>query len=67
MAMSRKDFEWVADRVAPILYSVGSLELVADDLQERYPRFNREKFLDRAIKAWEDNHELEEIDDEISF
>jgi hypothetical protein len=41
--------------------------MIADDLAKTNPRFNREKFLTRATKAWEQNHLGERIDDEIPY
>jgi hypothetical protein len=40
---------------------------VADELAATNPRFDKEKFLRRATKAWEDRHEIGEIDDEIPY
>jgi hypothetical protein len=41
--------------------------MIADDLEAHNPRFNRKRFLDRAIKAWEKNHVIPEFDDEIPY
>lgn len=37
----------------------------ADILAAHNPDFNKEKFIRRATKAWEDNYEPPFIDDEI--
>ena len=63
--MTRKDFILIADRVGPLL-TPPAHTIIADALEETNPRFNREKFLKRAIKAWEDKH-LVSIDDEIPY
>jgi phosphoenolpyruvate carboxylase len=65
--MTRKHFEWVADTVAPMVNSPLIIERIADDLEAMNPRFDRDKFVDRAIKAWEKNHIPEDIDDEIPY
>ena len=65
--MTRKDFEWIADRIGPMMHSPIGLEMIADDLEAHNPRFNRKRFLDRAIKAWEKNNVIPEFDDEIPF
>ena len=63
--MTRKDFILIADHVGSLLSPQAHIT-VADALEETNPRFNRKKFLKRAIKAWEDKH-LEPIDDEIIY
>jgi len=65
--MTRKHFEWVADSIAPMVNSPLVIERIADDLQAMNPRFNRDRFVDRAIKAWERNNLPEVIDDEIPY
>jgi len=65
--MTRKHFEWVADSIAPMVNSPLVIERIADELQEMNPRFNRDRFVDRAIKAWERNNLPQEIDDEIIY
>jgi hypothetical protein len=63
--MTRKDFEWIADRFGPLVFSPLTIEKIADDLQETNPRFNREKFIQRAVAAWEKHHDV--LDDEIPY
>jgi len=65
--MTRKHFEWVADSIAPMVNSPLVIERIADELEEMNPRFNRDRFVDRAIKAWERNNLPEIIDDEIPY
>jgi len=64
--MTRKHFEWVADSVAPLVGSPIIIERMADELEAMNPRFNKEKFLRRAIEAWEKSHDIT-IDDEIPY
>ena len=64
--MTRKHFEWVADSVAPLVRSPIIIERMADELEAMNPRFNKEKFLRRAIAAWEKSHNIT-IDDEIPY
>ncbi len=63
--MTNKDFEWVADSIAPLVFSPLTIEMIADDLQQRNPRFNRDKFIQRAVAAWEKKHAIE--DDGIPY
>jgi len=63
--MTRKDYIELAVRLGPELSPQAHVS-VADALEAFNPRFDREKFLKRAIKAWEDKH-LEPIDDEIIY
>lgn len=67
MRMSRQHFEFFADVVGPMVGYPSQLQDIADKLEATNPRFNREKFLERAIKAWEDNHEIGELDDQIPY
>ena len=65
--MTRKHFEWVADSIAPMVNSPLVIERIADELQEMNPKFNRDRFVDRAIKAWERNNLPQDIDDEVPY
>ena len=65
--MTRKHFEWVADSVAPMVSSPLVIERIADDLESMNKRFDRDKFLDRAIKAWERNNLPEGVNDGIPY
>jgi len=64
--MQQRHFEYLADKVAPLMGWPTQIVTMADRLAETNPRFDKEKFLDRAIKAWEDAHPME-IDDEIPY
>jgi len=65
--MTRKHFEILADNVGMIAGSITQLDLFADELAKYNPRFNRDKFLDRAYKAWEKTHGIPEFNDEIPY
>ena len=65
--MQQRHFEYLADKVAPLMGWPSQIHEMADRLASTNPRFNKDKFLDRAIKAWEDAHPVEEIDDEIPY
>jgi len=65
--MQQRHFEYIADKVAPLMGWPTQIHELADKLVETNPRFNKQKFLDRAIKAWEVAHPIEEIDDEIRY
>jgi hypothetical protein len=40
---------------------------MANRLKKTNPRFNKEKFLKRAVDAWEQANPVPDIDDEISI
>lgn len=63
--MTRKDFEWIADRFGPLVFCPLTIEKAADELEEMNPRFNREKFIQRAVAAWEKYNDIS--DDEIPY
>ena len=63
--MTRKDYVELADRLGPDLSPQAHVS-VADALEAFNPRFDREKFLKRSIKAWENKH-LAPIDDKIPY
>ena len=65
--MQQRHFEYLADEVAPLMGWPTQIVEMAERLEKTNPRFNKEKFLDRAIKAWEEAHPVEEIDDEIPY
>ena len=65
--MTRQHYEFLADLMGPMVSWPSHLHSIADGLAETNSKFNRKKFLDRAVKAWEDNHKFEEIDDDINY
>ena len=65
--MQRRHYEFLADEVAPLLGWPSQIRPMADKLAATNPKFNKEKFIQRAIKAWELAHPMEEIDDEIPY
>jgi len=67
MILSRQQLEYIADNVAPMLSWPTHINELADKLETTNPKFNRDKFIKRAVKAWEDQAQLQEIDDEINF
>ena len=64
--MQQRHFEYIADKVAPLMGWPTQIHELADKLVETNPRFNKQKFLDRAIAAWEAAH-VQELDDEIPY
>ena len=64
---TRRDYEFIADTIGPMVAWPSHLHSIADELEKTNPRFNREKFLQRSTKAWEDNHQIPTIDDEIPY
>ena len=65
MKMTRQHFEWLADELAPLLPWPTHIQGLADKLAETNPRFDKGKFIARAVKNWEDNYNPPEIDDFI--
>lgn len=53
MQLSRKHFEFIADDIAPLLEKPTSIEIIADKLAATNPRFDHEKFTQRALRNWE--------------
>ena len=67
MRLTRQHFEFMADEVAPLLGWATGVNELADKLQKTNPRFDRDKFVKRATKNWEQRYQLslEEIDDDV--
>jgi len=65
--MTRAHYNFLADTLGPLVSWPSHLHVVADELAATNPRFDKEKFLRRAIKAWEDKHDYAPIDDEIPY
>jgi len=65
--MSRGHYEFIADKIGPLVSWPSHLHSIADVLAATNPKFDRNKFLVRATSAWEANHEYEELNDEIKF
>jgi hypothetical protein len=62
MKLSRQHFEFIADKIAPMLANPVFVEDIADELEDTNPNFDREKFTQRALKNWEnENIPLEEV------
>lgn len=64
--MTRQHFNFIADLIGPITYPT-ELARIADQLAATNPRFDREKFLDRAIKNYEANNVPADLDDHIPY
>lgn len=67
---TRKDFEFIADEIAPMMHWPTHIEELADKLQALNPDFDRDKFIPRATNAWEENYQenrTEQINDEIPY
>ena len=65
--MQQRHFEYLADKVAPLMGWPTQITAMADLLKETNPRFDREKFISRAVKAWEEAHPVEDLDDNIPY
>jgi hypothetical protein len=67
MRMTRQHYEFLADKLGPLVGWPTHLHSIADELEATNPKFNREKFILRGTKAWEKNYIAPVIDDEIEF
>lgn len=66
--MTRAHFDFIATQIGPHITWPSRLHEIADKLAASNPLFDKDKFINRATKAWEDaNLRDEEIDDEIMF
>jgi len=65
--MQQRHFEYLADNVAPLMGWPSQIVEMADRLSATNPRFNKEKFLKRAVDAWEKANPVEAIDDELPY
>ena len=54
---TRKDFEFIADEIAPMMHWPTHIEELADKLKAKNPKFDRDKFVTRATQAWEENYQ----------
>ena len=67
MKLSRQHFEYIADLMGPLVTWPSHIHSIADELERTNPKFKRDKFIQRATKAWENNHELPSINDNIPY
>ena len=65
--LSKKTFEFLADELGTIMEWPTALHDVADALAKTNPRFDRDKFLRRAMNVWEQTHEYPSLEDEIPY
>tara|TARA_R100001460_G_C3530490_1_gene173463 strand:+ start:284 stop:511 length:228 start_codon:yes stop_codon:yes gene_type:complete len=66
---TRRDFEFLADKVAPHLHWATAIEAIADELARTNKRFDRDKWTNRAYKNWEAHAKIgrDKFDDEIPY
>lgn len=65
--MQQRHFEYLADHVAPLFAWPSMIHEMADKLADTNPKFNKEKFIKRAVAAWEAANPIGEIDDSIPY
>ena len=65
--MQQRHFEFIARNIAPTYPWPTYILTLADELASTNPKFNRDKFIKVATKAWEDAHPVEDIDDSIPY
>ena len=61
--LTRGNYEFLSDVIAPLMGWPSAIEAMANELQKNNPAFKRDKFIKRAVKAWEDVNPMEELDD----
>tara|TARA_R110000824_G_scaffold202953_6_gene387218 strand:+ start:2853 stop:3059 length:207 start_codon:yes stop_codon:yes gene_type:complete len=65
--MQQRHFEYLADKVAPLLPWPSAIIEMADRLADTNPKFNKDKFISRATTAWEEAHPIGEMNDDIPY
>ena len=60
--MQQRHYEYIADNIAPMLPFPTHIVELGYKLKKTNPRFNFERFVARATKAWEDNNLSEDVD-----
>lgn len=54
----------LADVIGPQVAWPSHLHTIADALAKEDPNFNRAKFIERATKSWEQNHDIQRYAEE---
>ena len=64
---TRRDFEFIADEIAPYLGWGTNVKDIAKVLKRTNPKFNEERFIERATDAWDKRYkeQMEKFDDTI--
>ena len=65
--MTRAHLNYIADNFGPLVEWPSKIPDMADKLQPTNPRFDRDRFIERATRAWEQAHEIAEFHDEIPY
>ena len=65
--LNLQNIPFIADVIAPMLPWPTHIVELADKMAEVNKDFDKEKFLKRALKNWEDNYEPPIIDDSIPY
>lgn len=56
MKLTRQHFEFIADNIAPLLFSPTDIERIADSLEQTNNNFKRGVFVSRCLKNWEERN-----------
>ena len=56
MKLTRQHFEFIADNIAPLLFSPTDVERMADSLEQTNNNFKRGVFVSRCLKNWEERN-----------
>ena len=67
--MTPQHYVFIADMIGPMVAWPSHLQTLANELAATNPRFDKDKFIQRAVKAWEANHSqyLQEVEDEVVY
>ena len=65
--LNLQNIPFIADVIAPMLPWPTHIVELADKMAKVNKDFDKEKFLKRALKNWEDNYEPPIIDDSIPY
>jgi|TARA_R110000823_G_scaffold11710_4_gene39547 hypothetical protein len=57
--LTKKVYEYLADTLMPLLNNPTSINKLADELENTNPKFNRQKFVDRSVIAWEKYNDID--------
>ena len=57
--VTKQMIEYLADTLAPLLSNPNSINKLADELELTNPKFNRKKFVDRAVLGWEKYNDID--------
>jgi|TARA_R110000822_G_scaffold300834_2_gene424371 hypothetical protein len=57
--LTKKVFEYLADTLTPLLNSPTSIAKLANTLESTNPKFDKQKFINRSVSAWERHNDID--------